>query len=89
MLIPDISIVELNGKCNHNGFDNLNLESKQSVLKILFEAHKKGIDAIICTSPYCESHFLLCQREGSWRSKNIKITDIYRLLSSSLKGDDI
>jgi len=88
MLIPDISIIELNGKCNHNGFDNLNSESKQSVLKLLREADKKDVDSIICTSPYCESHFLLCQREGSWRTFDIEITDVYKILLKSLGDGD-
>ena len=89
MLIPDVSIMELTGKCGNNGFDDLNRESKESALKLLREADEKGADMIICTSPYCESHFLLCQREGSWHTIDMEITDVYKLLLKSLGDGDI
>ena len=88
-LIPGISIVELEGKCGHNKFDSLDGNSKKSALNLFSEATKKGADTILCTSPYCESHLLLSQREGSWRSTDIEITDVYKLLLSSLERGDI
>jgi len=88
-LIPEISIVELDGKCGHNKFDSLDGNSKKSALNLFSEATKKGADTILCTSPYCESHLLLSQREGSWRSTDIEITDVYKLLLSSLERGDI
>ncbi|MFE3845337.1 FAD-dependent oxidoreductase [Thermoplasmatota archaeon] len=87
-LIPGISIVELEDKCCNNGFTNLNVESKESVLKILSEANEKDVDTIICTSPNCESHFLLCQRKGSWLTTDIEITDVYSILMKSLNDGD-
>ena len=87
-LIPGIKIVELNkNKCGTSKFDNLNGTSKQSALNLMKKAADKGADMLICTSPYCESHLLLCQREGSWRLVDIEVTDVYRLLLSSLEGD--
>ena len=50
---------------------------------------KKGADIIICTSPYCESHLLLCSREGSWRSSDIEISDVNKVLLSSLEGESL
>jgi len=88
-LIPGISIIELKGKCGHKGFDSLDSKSKKYALNLFNEAVKKGADTIICTSPYCESHFLLCNREGSWQSTDIEITDVYKLLLSSLEFGDI
>ena len=88
-LIPGISIIELKGECGYKGFNILDSKSKKSALYIFNEAVKKGADAIICTSPYCELHFLLCHREGSWQSIDIEITNVYKLLLSSLEGGDI
>jgi Fe-S oxidoreductase len=88
-LIPGISIVELKDKCGQMGFDGLDSKSKQNTLKLLSKAVKNDVDAIVCTSPYCESHMQLCLREGSWRTTDIKITDVYRLLFTSLEGGDI
>jgi len=51
------------------------------------EAVSKDVDMIVCTSPYCESHLLLSQRKGSWRSVDIEVTDVYKVLLSSLEGD--
>ena len=51
------------------------------------KAVQKGADTIICTSPYCESHLLMCSREGSWRSTDIEISDVYQTLILSIKGD--
>ena len=50
------------------------------------EAGKKGAEYIVCTSPYCEAHLLLCQREGSWRLTDVEIGDVYQLLLASLEG---
>jgi len=87
-IIPGVKIVELDKiKCGTTGFENLNGESKQSAINILEETVEKGADTIICTSPYCESHLLLCQREGSWRTVDVEVTDVYRLLLSSIEGD--
>ena len=86
-LIPKVNIVELEKKCGHSGFENLNGDSKQSAINLMNEAAEKGADIILCTSPYCESHLLMSQREGSWRSADITITDVYRFLLSSMNGD--
>lgn len=88
-LIPGISIVELKEKCGHKGFDSLDSNSKKSALNLIKEALRKGADTIVCTSPYCESHLLMCQRDGSWRSADVEVTDVYKLLLSSLEGGDI
>ena len=85
--IPGITIVELKGTCEHTGLEQINSETKESALHLMKEAKNKGADMIVCTSPYCESHLLMSQRKGSWRSIDIEITDVYRLLLSSLEGD--
>ena len=86
-LIPGLKIVELKSKCGHNSFDKINGESKEFALKLMNEAANKGAKLVICTSPNCESHLLMCHREGSWRSVDIEISDVYRLLYSSLTGE--
>lgn len=88
-LIPGISIIELKGKCGFKEFYSLDSKSKKYALNLFNEAVKKDVDTIICTSPYCESHLLLCNREGSWQSTDIEITDVYKLLLSSLGESDI
>ena len=88
-LIPGIKIIELEGKCHHNGFDNIDSSSKESAVKLLKKAEKKDADIIVCISPYCESFLLLCQRQGSWCSTDICISDVYQLLLCSLEGGDI
>ncbi|MBW3022099.1 (Fe-S)-binding protein, partial [Candidatus Woesearchaeota archaeon] len=88
-LIPGVKVININGKCGHTGFESLNADSKKNALNLMKKAEEKGADMVLCTSPYCESHLLLCQREGSWRSVNIKVTDVYKLLVSSFKGGDI
>ncbi len=88
-LIPGIKVINIDGKCGHNGFESLNADSKKNALNLMKKVEEKGADMILCTSPYCESHLLMCQREGSWRSVNIKVTDVYKLLISSLEGGDI
>jgi len=85
--IPGVKIVELKGMCGHTGFEQINRETKESALHLINEAENKGADMIVCTSPYCESHLLMSQRKGAWRSADIEITDVYRLLLSSLEGD--
>jgi coenzyme F420-reducing hydrogenase delta subunit len=87
-LIPGISIVLLKEKCNHNGFNKLNSDTRENSLKIIREANEKCADMIICTSPYCESHLLLCQREGSWRTIDMDIKDVYSLILNSLDDGD-
>ena len=86
-LIPGIKIVELKAKCNHNGFEKLDGNSKQSAINLMKKARDKKADYIVCTSPYCEAYLLLCQRQGSWRSVDIEIGDVYQLVLSSLEGD--
>jgi len=86
-LMPGITIVELNGRCEHRGLENLDGDSKEAALNLMKEAVRKGADMIACTSPYCESHLLLSRREGSWRSVDVEVTDVYKLLLSSLGGD--
>jgi len=88
-LIPGIKVIEIDGKCGHSSFESLDADSKKSALNLMNKAVNKGADMILCTSPYCESHLLMCQRMGSWRSIDIKITDAYKLLLSSLEGGDI
>ena len=74
--------------CGHRGFDSLDAESKATAIHLIEKSVGRDADTIVCTSPYCESHLLMCQREGSWRSIDIEITDVYKLLLSSLdKGD--
>jgi Fe-S oxidoreductase len=85
--IPGVKIVELKGMCGHTGFEQINRETKDSALRLINEAKNKGANVIVCTSPYCESHLLMSQRKGAWRSVDIEITDVYRLLLSSLEGD--
>ena len=86
-LIPGLNLVELNGKCGHDGFEKIDGDSKQSAINLINEASEKGAEQIICTSPYCESHLLMCLREGSWQCVDIEITDVFRILLSSIKGD--
>jgi len=85
--IPEIKIVELTKKCGNNNFDHLDGNSKISAINLMHEASKKGADTIICTSPYCESHLMLCNREGSWRSEEVEISDVYQILLSSIEGE--
>ena len=85
--IPGVKIVELKGMCGHTGFEQINRETKESALHLINEAENKGADMIVCTSPYCESHLLMSQRKGAWRSVDIEISNVYRLLLSSLEGD--
>jgi len=87
-LIPGISIIELDNKFCDNGFEKLNADSKQKALKILYEADEKDVDILLCTSPNCESHFQLCQREGSWLSTDIEISNVYNLMIKSLGDGD-
>ena len=84
-LIPGIKVVELKDKCGHDGFDNLDANSKHNAVNLMKEAVKKGAEYIVCTSPYCEAHLLLCQREGSWRLTDIEVGDVYQLLLASLE----
>jgi ferredoxin len=86
-MIPGIKIVELNGNCGHSNFDKIDGKSKQDAENLMKEVVQKGADTIICTSPYCESHLLMCSREGSWRSTDIEISDVYQTLLLSIKGD--
>ena len=86
-LIPGLTIVELNGQCEHRGLENFDGNSKETALHLMREAVSKDVDMIVCTSPYCESHLLLSQRKGSWRSVDIEVTDVYKVLLSSLEGD--
>lgn len=88
-LIPGVKVININGKCGHAGFESLNADSKKNALNLMKKAEEKGADMILCTSPYCESHLLMCQREGSWRSVNIKVNDVYKLLVSSIERGDI
>lgn len=87
-LIPGVSIIDLKVECGFDGFDNLNADSKIKSLKLMNAALEKNADIIICTSPYCTSHLLLSNREGSWRTKDIEINNLYSILLSSLKEDD-
>jgi len=86
-LIPEIKIVELNGKCGNSGFEYLDSNSKISAEKLMKKAVLKGANLIVCTSPYCQSHLMLCNRQGSWKTVDIEISDIYRVLCSSVLGD--
>ena len=86
-LIPGLTIVELKEQCEHRGLENFDGNSKETALHLMKEAVSKDVDMIVCTSPYCESHLLLSQRDGSWRLVDIEVTDVYKLLLSSLEGD--
>ena len=88
-LIPGVKIINLENKCNHKGFDHIDSDLKKSSDKIVNEAVKLGVEVIVCTSPYCESRLLMCQRKGSWRASDVLITDVYRLLMLSLQGGDL
>jgi len=85
--IPGIKIVELQAKCGQKEFFDLNGDSKQAAIDLMIEADRKNAETIICTSPYCESHLLMCSREGSWRSVDMKISDMYQVLLESIKGE--
>ena len=85
--IPGIKIVEIKDKCGHNSFDSLDSKSKQTAISLIKKASKKGADTIVCTSPYCLSHLLLCFREGSWTVSDIEISDVFQILYSSITGD--
>ena len=85
--IPGIKIVELKGCCGQSGFENLNAKSKHKAVSLMKDAKRLGVDLILCTSPNCQSHLLLCNREGSWRDVDIEISDIYSLLLCSYNGD--
>ena len=87
--IPGLNLIEIDGLCGHRGFDSLDADSKSIALDLMKKCVEKGANAIVCTSPYCESHLLMCQREGSWRSVDVEITDVYKLLISSLDNGDI
>jgi len=88
-LIPGINVIEIDGKCGHKGFESLDADSKTFALNLMKKTVEKDADIILCTSPYCESHLLMCQREGSWRSVDVEITDVYKLLLSSLERGGI
>ena len=85
--IPGIKTVDLKDTCGQSGFEDLNANSKQKAINLMKKASDLGVDVILCTSPNCQAHLLLCHRQGSWRSIDIQITDIYSILNSSLNGD--
>ena len=87
-LIPGVKIVEIKDKCGHNSFESLDGKSKESAINLVKKSSNKGADLIVCTSPYCLSHLLLCFREGSWCVSDIKISDIFQVLYSSITGDN-
>jgi len=87
-LIPGIKLIEFKDKCGQNGFSKIDNKSKKTADQLLKKAEKEEIDAIICTSPYCLSHLQLCQREGSWKTTDVEILDVYSLLISSLEEGD-
>ena len=86
-LIPEIKMVELESSCGNTKFEQITGESKNAAIDVMKEAAKKNADMILCTSPYCQSHLLLCSRQGSWRSTDIPVSDIYQLLYSSITGE--
>jgi len=85
-LIPGVKIIEFEKECGNQGFEKIDGETKKSAIELMKKVEDKGADTIICTSPYCESHLLMCSREGSWRTVEIEISDVYQLLLSSLEG---
>jgi NADPH-dependent glutamate synthase beta subunit-like oxidoreductase/Fe-S oxidoreductase/ferredoxin len=85
--IPGVKIIELKDKCGQTGFDKLDGKFKQSAVALMKKASEKGADIIVCSSPYCLSHLLLCSRKGSWQTVDIEISDIFQLLYSSITGD--
>ncbi len=88
-LIPGIKVVKINDECGNKGFNILDSNSKSKAIKLMKKAVDKGADTILCTSPYCESHLLTCNREGSWNTVDIEITDVYKLLLISLEGGEL
>ena len=86
-MIPGLKIVEISNKCGNSNFNKIAATSKKDAINIMDKAVEKGADFIVCTSPYCQSHLLLCSREGSWRSNDIDITDVYQILLKSLTGE--
>ena len=86
--IPGLTIIELPQKCGESKFEQINGDSKQVGLSLMKNATAHNADLILCTSPYCESHLHLCQREGSWRSVDISIGNLYTFLNTIL-GDNV
>ncbi|MBU0497231.1 MAG: 4Fe-4S binding protein, partial [Candidatus Thermoplasmatota archaeon] len=86
--IPGITIIDLPQKCGESKFEQITGQSKQIGLSLMHEAAAHNADVILCTSPYCESHLQLCQREGSWRSVDIAIGTLYTFLTTAL-GDEM
>ncbi len=85
--IPGITIIDLPQKCGESKFEQITGQSKQIGLSLMHKATDHSADVILCTSPYCESHLQLCQREGSWRSVDITIGNLYTFLTATL-GDE-
>ena len=85
--IPDIKVVELSESCHHTHFEKLSGDTKLAGLHLMEKAIQLKAQMILCTSPYCQAHLLLCQRKGSWRPVEIDITDIYSFLLSLIQGD--
>jgi len=78
--IPNLHVIELNDACGQTHFEAINGESKEKALQLMHNAQAKKADMILCTSPYCQAHLLLCEREGCWNTVDIEITDIYQFL---------
>ena len=85
--IPGLKIIELKKRCGHNNFNRIDAKTKMDAVELMREASEKDVDIIVCTSPYCQSHLLLCSREGSWRSVDIEISDIFQIFLKSIKGE--
>jgi Fe-S oxidoreductase len=85
--IPGLKIIELKKRCGHNNFYRIDAKTKMDAVELMREASEKDADIILCTSPYCQSHLLLCSREGSWQSADIEISDIFQIFLKSIKGD--
>jgi NADPH-dependent glutamate synthase beta subunit-like oxidoreductase/Fe-S oxidoreductase/coenzyme F420-reducing hydrogenase delta subunit len=83
--IPGITLIDLPETCGHEGFDVLNSQTNQIANSLIDHAADQGAEQILCTSPYCQSHLLLTQREGSWKTTDIEIGDIYTILYNLLE----
>ncbi len=84
-LLPGLRIIELGSSCGNTNFTHLDGDAKTKARKLLQHAVSQGAEALLCTSPYCETHLMLCQRQGSWQMVDIEITDLYRFLATALE----
>ncbi len=85
--IPGVRIVTIDEGCGRSGFRDMDAGSRVSAHELVSKALEMGADTIACTSSHCQAHMLLMQRQGSWRSAEIEVTDVYSLLLRSIRGE--